>query len=130
MASQDHHDSHGSADHSPATDQLSPNEHRQHAEPDEHTGTPAMRAMATMPPSSGTGSGQPALTIGDRLLRDGPGVTGVHPAPVPGLAVGWIARLLSGTPRHHSCLGSVSTSWRAAVTQMRPSVVRAASQPR
>jgi hypothetical protein len=42
---------------------LSPNEHRQHAEPDEHTGTPAMRAMATMPPSSGTGSGQPALTI-------------------------------------------------------------------
>jgi P-type Cu2+ transporter len=38
MASQDHHDRHGSADHSPATDQLSPNEHRQHAEPDEHTG--------------------------------------------------------------------------------------------
>ena len=36
MASHDHA-GHG-ADHSPATDQLSPNEHRQHAEPDEHGG--------------------------------------------------------------------------------------------
>src|SRR5215213_9899864 len=38
MAATDHHGSHGGGDHSPATDQLSPNEHRQHAEPDEHGG--------------------------------------------------------------------------------------------
>ena len=38
MAATDHHGSHGGGDHSPATGQLSPNEHRQHAEPDEHGG--------------------------------------------------------------------------------------------
>src|SRR5215217_7084788 len=38
MAATDHHGSHGGGDHSPATDQLSPNEHRQHAERDEHGG--------------------------------------------------------------------------------------------
>jgi Cu2+-exporting ATPase len=38
MATHDHHAGHGEADHRPATDQLSPNEHRQHAEPDQHTG--------------------------------------------------------------------------------------------
>jgi P-type Cu2+ transporter len=37
MTSHQHHAGHGDADQSPATDQLSPNEHRQHAEPDEHT---------------------------------------------------------------------------------------------
>jgi Cu2+-exporting ATPase len=35
----DDHSAHG--DHSPTTGQLSPNEHRQHAEPDEHGGPPA-----------------------------------------------------------------------------------------
>jgi hypothetical protein len=37
MATHDHHAGHGAhgGDHSPVTDQLSPNEHRQHAEPDE-----------------------------------------------------------------------------------------------
>ena len=36
----EHHGGHGAqgGDHRPATGQLSPNEHRQHAEPDEHTG--------------------------------------------------------------------------------------------
>jgi P-type Cu2+ transporter len=36
----EHHGGHGAqgGDHSPATGQLSPNEHRQHAEPDEHGG--------------------------------------------------------------------------------------------
>ena len=38
MAATDHHGSHGGGDHRPATGQLSPNEHRQHAEPDEHGG--------------------------------------------------------------------------------------------
>jgi P-type Cu2+ transporter len=38
MASHQHHAGHGGGDHSPATGQLSPNEHRQHAEPDEHSG--------------------------------------------------------------------------------------------
>jgi P-type Cu2+ transporter len=38
MAATDHHDSHGGGDHGPGTGQLSPNEHRQHAEPDEHGG--------------------------------------------------------------------------------------------
>jgi Cu2+-exporting ATPase len=40
MASHEHHAGHGhsGAGHNPATDQLSPNEHRQHAEPDEHGG--------------------------------------------------------------------------------------------
>jgi Cu2+-exporting ATPase len=38
MAGTDHHGSHGGGDHSPATGELSPNEHRQHAEPDEHSG--------------------------------------------------------------------------------------------
>jgi Cu2+-exporting ATPase len=33
----DDHSAHG-GDHSPVTDKLSPNQHRQHAEPDEHTG--------------------------------------------------------------------------------------------
>ena len=38
MAATDHHGSHGGGDHRPATGQVSPNEHRQHAEPDEHGG--------------------------------------------------------------------------------------------
>jgi P-type Cu2+ transporter len=40
MAADEHHAGHGThgGDHSPATDQLSPNEHRQHAEPDTHGG--------------------------------------------------------------------------------------------
>ena len=38
MATHEHHASHGGADHRPAADQLSPNQHRQHAEPDEHGG--------------------------------------------------------------------------------------------
>jgi Cu2+-exporting ATPase len=42
MAANGHHSSHGhgahGGDHSPATDELSPNQHRQHAEPDEHGG--------------------------------------------------------------------------------------------
>jgi P-type Cu2+ transporter len=40
MATDSHHGGHGAhgGDHRPATDQLSPNEHRQHAEPDEHGG--------------------------------------------------------------------------------------------
>ena len=38
MAATDHHGSHGGGDHRPATGQLSPNEHRQHAGPDEHGG--------------------------------------------------------------------------------------------
>jgi len=38
MATHEHHAGHGAADHHPAADQLSPNEHRQHAEPDEHGG--------------------------------------------------------------------------------------------
>jgi P-type Cu2+ transporter len=38
MATHDHHAGHGGADHHPAADQLSPNDHRQHAEPDEHGG--------------------------------------------------------------------------------------------
>jgi hypothetical protein len=64
------HEHHGygaqGGDHSPATGQLSPNEHRQHAEPDEHgwpaatrgtAGTGPMAGMGTTRPSSGTGSG-------------------------------------------------------------------------
>jgi P-type Cu2+ transporter len=38
MAGHEHHAGHEGVDHRPATDQLSPNEHHQHAEPDEHTG--------------------------------------------------------------------------------------------
>jgi Cu2+-exporting ATPase len=38
MATHEHHASHGGAEHRPAADQLSPNQHRQHAEPDEHGG--------------------------------------------------------------------------------------------
>src|SRR5215207_1316981 len=38
MATHEHHAGHGGADHHPAADQLSPNDHRQHAEPDEHGG--------------------------------------------------------------------------------------------
>jgi P-type Cu2+ transporter len=42
MAANGHHNSHGhdshEGDHRPATDQLSPNQHRQHTEPDEHGG--------------------------------------------------------------------------------------------
>jgi P-type Cu2+ transporter len=38
MATHEHHASHGGADHHPAADQLAPNEHRQHAGPDEHGG--------------------------------------------------------------------------------------------
>jgi P-type Cu2+ transporter len=38
MESHEHHAGHGGADHHPAADQLSPNDHRQHAEPDEHGG--------------------------------------------------------------------------------------------
>jgi P-type Cu2+ transporter len=38
MATHEHHASHGGAEHRPAADQLSPNEHRQHAEPDTHGG--------------------------------------------------------------------------------------------
>src|SRR5512132_740536 len=38
MATHEHHAGHGGADHRPAADQLSPNEHRQHTEPDEHGG--------------------------------------------------------------------------------------------
>jgi P-type Cu2+ transporter len=38
MATHKHHAGHGGADHHPAADQLSPNDHRQHAEPDEHGG--------------------------------------------------------------------------------------------
>src|SRR5215218_8217050 len=46
MATDSHHGGHGAhgahgghgGDHRPATDQLSPSQHRQHAEPDEHTG--------------------------------------------------------------------------------------------
>jgi P-type Cu2+ transporter len=42
MAANGHHSSHGhgahGGDHSQATDELSPNQHRQHAEPDEHGG--------------------------------------------------------------------------------------------
>ena len=45
MATHEHHASHGGADHHPAADQLSPNQHRQHAEPDEHGG-PRRRATA------------------------------------------------------------------------------------
>jgi len=42
MATHDHHAGHGAqgGDNSPVTNQLSPNEHDQHAEPDEH-GDPA-----------------------------------------------------------------------------------------
>jgi Cu2+-exporting ATPase len=38
MDHHEHHAGHGGADHSPATGQLSPNEHRRNAEPDEHGG--------------------------------------------------------------------------------------------
>jgi Cu2+-exporting ATPase len=38
MATHEHHASHGGAEHRPAADQPSPDEHRQHAEPDEHGG--------------------------------------------------------------------------------------------
>jgi Cu2+-exporting ATPase len=38
MATHDHHASHGGAAHHPAADQLSPNQHRQHTEPDAHGG--------------------------------------------------------------------------------------------
>jgi Cu2+-exporting ATPase len=38
MDHHEHHAGHGGADHSPTTGQLSPNEHRQNAEPDEHGG--------------------------------------------------------------------------------------------
>jgi P-type Cu2+ transporter len=38
MATHEHHAGHGGADHHPTADQLSPNGHRQHAEPDEHGG--------------------------------------------------------------------------------------------
>jgi Cu2+-exporting ATPase len=38
MSTHEHNAGHGGADHRPAADQLSPNEHRQHAEPDEHGG--------------------------------------------------------------------------------------------
>jgi AraC-like DNA-binding protein len=38
VAANDHHTTHGPARHSPATHQLSPNAHRQHAEPDAHVG--------------------------------------------------------------------------------------------
>jgi P-type Cu2+ transporter len=38
MDANGHRGTHGRDNHSPASDQLSPNEHRQHAEPDEHGG--------------------------------------------------------------------------------------------
>jgi hypothetical protein len=67
MAASGHHSSHShgahGGDHSPATDELSPNQHRQHAEPDEHGGPAGHGAHGgdgghgTMPLSSGTGSG-------------------------------------------------------------------------
>jgi Cu2+-exporting ATPase len=38
MDANGHRGTHGRGNHSPASDQLSPNEHRQHAEPDEHGG--------------------------------------------------------------------------------------------
>src|SRR5512132_1312063 len=38
MNHHEHHAGHGDGDHRPATDQLSPNEHRNHAEPEVHTG--------------------------------------------------------------------------------------------
>ena len=61
MAATDHHGSHGGGDHRPTTGQLSPNEHRQHAGPDEHGGHDAgqagMAGTGTTRPSSGTGSG-------------------------------------------------------------------------
>ena len=38
MATHEHHANHGGADHRPAAEQLSPNQHRQHAQPDEHGG--------------------------------------------------------------------------------------------
>src|SRR5512132_4164037 len=37
MNHHEHHAGHGDGDHRPATDQLSPNEHRNHAEPEVHT---------------------------------------------------------------------------------------------
>src|SRR5512132_1945086 len=37
MNHHEHHAGHGDGDHRPATDQLSPNEHRKHAEPEVHT---------------------------------------------------------------------------------------------
>jgi P-type Cu2+ transporter len=37
MDHHEHHAGHGDRDHRPATDQLSPNEHRKHAEPEVHT---------------------------------------------------------------------------------------------
>ena len=37
MDHHEHHAGHGDGDHRPATDQLSPNEHRRHAEPEMHT---------------------------------------------------------------------------------------------
>src|SRR4029453_17907057 len=38
MNHHEHHAGHGDGDHSPATNQLSPNEHRKHAQPEVHTG--------------------------------------------------------------------------------------------
>ena len=83
MAATDHHGSHGGGDHRPTTGQLSPNEHRQHAGPDEHGGHDAGHGGHLAPLLGLPGGHHPVVEEAAPHLAQHPGHVVGHPDVAP-----------------------------------------------